>query len=442
MEIRLNILHAILLLLVFNIHSLSAQIKAVNDKGEKIIVFPDGTWEYDKEGEEEKTGTASPDAEEPPKVVEEIAYTREEMIAARDEVTQLYRTARRDREMAQKEEGKYSYELASYEQKIERERAMGTFPKIEADEVAYKSKVRGMRAKVSDAKKKQKAATKREKKLQKMLTYSGDKLMVAYNKMKQDETSPGDEIANMTDGAPEKPKKSWNPIKILKPNKKPVDPQEAARQDYERELNEIRKKSDEEFEKKVLAATARSERLEKYLDAETIPSGSDNCELAFDEMDPFTAKRKRATTSRMLFSVVDEDYEPILKGKGYIDCHGFISELNNGKNLLLVLEYKVKSTTAKEEFGGFVKGAKLAILLIDGTMVHLNNSKEDKGEVIAGQSITTFKGYYEIPKSAAKDLMSKEASLIRVLWANGFEDYDIYEMDFFSDQLNCLKSKN
>lgn len=439
MEIRRNILLTILFLTILSFNFTYAQVKAVNDKGEKIIVYADGTWKYDTEGQETKE-EEKPKKEEKNKTPKEEVkktYTRAEMIAVRDEVTAKYREVRRIREMAQKEEGTLTFKLGSYIQYTEKSRKAGTFPKIDADEILYSQKVEKYKADIAAAKKEQKEASKKEKAYQKMLTYPGEKLVVAYNKMKRKYESKYSE-EELADGT-SKPKKSWNPAKIFSKDKTPMNPEEAARQDYEKQLDEIKKKNEEELEKKLVVAKMRSERMKQYKTKVSYPKFSNNCELAFDEIDQFTGKRKRATKSRNLFSFVDEGYEAIMKGNGYLVCNGFLSEINSGKEVLLVLDFEVKSTTGKEEFGGFNKGGKLDLMMIDGSIINLKNTQSDYGKVNVGKSNTIFRGYYKIDKSNLKALMVQEVSLARVYWKDGFEDYEIYELDFFREQIQCLK---
>ena len=59
MDIKKNILLTLVFFCFVQVNSTFSQIKAVNDKGEKILVYPDGSWEYDREGEapEKKSGS-------------------------------------------------------------------------------------------------------------------------------------------------------------------------------------------------------------------------------------------------------------------------------------------------------------------------------------------------------------------------------------------------
>ena len=357
----------------------------------------------------------------------EKVYTREEMVKARQDVTNRYKTIRKEKEEAQKETGDLSFELTSYMESKEKDREQGLFPRNDADQANYDARIRIMKRELAEAKKRSKVATKKEKEYQKMLTYPAEKLMPIYVKMISKE-SGNSAVAGNSD------KKSWNPLK-----KQPLDPAAAAKADYEKQLAEVKKKSEAKLTANLTQAKLRSANLDKYQTQRTFPASSEKCEIAFDELDRLTGKRKRGTKTRQLFSFVDEGYESAMKGKGYLVCEGFISEVNNGKETLLVLDYIVQSTTGRDEFGGFNKGSGLVISLIDGSYVTLENTTTNNGTVNMGKSTTTFRGYYLLSKSNMKTLMATEATSIKVVWFGGFEDYEVYEMDFFRDKLSCLK---
>lgn len=432
MDIKKNILLTLVFFCFVQMNfAFSQEIKAVNDKGEKIIVYPDGSWKYDREGEdvpEEEVKEIKSEKKKSTKTPEKV-YTREEMLKARQDVTNRYKTYKKKKETAQKEVGTLSFEMASYVQEKEKDRELGLFPRNDADQANYDARIRIMKKELNDAKKEAKVASKKEKEYQKMLTYTAEKLMPIYVKMMAKETANSNVAKN------DAPKKSWNPLK-----KQPVDPAKAAKADYEKQLAEIRKKNEEKLSTDLAQAKIRSNQLEnKYAIRRTFPASSEKCEIAFDEVDKLTGKRKRGTKGRQLFSFVDKEYESAMKGKGYLIGEGFISEMSNGKETLLVLDYTVKSTTGRDEYGGLNKGGELVIVLIDGSSVTLENAIANNGTINVGKSTTTFRGYYPLSKSNIKMLMASEVTSIKVVWFGGFEDYEVYEMDFFKDKLSCLK---
>ncbi|MGK0390360.1 MAG: hypothetical protein ACI94Y_003112, partial [Maribacter sp.] len=322
MDIKKNILLTLVFFCFVQVNFIFSQIKAVNDKGEKILVYPDGSWKYDREGEapEKEVEAEKPEKKKSAKTPKKV-YTREEMVKARQDVTNRYKAIRKEKGDAQKEIRELSFEMASYMQDKEKEKELGLFPKNDADQANYNARLRFIKRELSDAKKEVKTASKKEKEYQKMLTHTAEKLMPLYVKMISKESNDSD-IAN--NGNPTK--KSWNPLK-----KQPANPAAAAKADYEKQLAEVRKKSEAKLTADLTQAKLRSDNLDKYQTQRTFPASSEKCEIAFDELDKLTGKRKRGTKTRQLFSFVDEGYESAMKGKGYLVCEGFVSEVNDGK---------------------------------------------------------------------------------------------------------------
>jgi hypothetical protein len=79
--------------------------------------------------------------------------------------------------------------------------------------------------------------------------------------------------------------------------------------------------------------------------------------------------------------------------------------------------------------------------LINDETVSLYNLKTNAGHIDPYTGYTIFSGQYALGKAELKALGSAELDKMRVLWATGYEDYDIYQVDFLMDQINCLKSK-
>ena len=52
-----------------------------------------------------------------------------------------------------------------------------------------------------------------------------------------------------------------------------------------------------------------------------------------------------------------------------------------------------------------------------------------------------YKPQYLIGSNQAKELSKGEVDRIRLVWSSGYEDYEIYELDFFINQFRCLEVK-
>ncbi len=84
----------------------------------------------------------------------------------------------------------------------------------------------------------------------------------------------------------------------------------------------------------------------------------------------------------------------------------------------------------------------LRISLINGEKVFLNNILNDQGIKNIKQQNISYKGVFPIPKKYLKLLLKSEISSIGVLWNGGYEEYDVYNIDFFIKQYECLQKIN
>ncbi len=407
MEFRLSFLIACCFILVNT--TLSAQIKAVNDKGEKIILYPDGSWKYD----DEETGNEEPESETDVVSTLDIAEVRLE-------IEDNYRVSSSEYEAALKDENEKEQSLKEYQGEIEVEIRKGTFPKSKEEEKAHYEKLKALKKSLKSAKQDRKSKESLMKKQEKLLRLPPEKLLENYLSYKS-------ELERQS------PKPSKNNKSNPDENLEVVEAQEA----FAKQLEEVKKQNEADFKTKLEQAKSRSLALLAKKDRDEFIKPDLKCGMAFDEVDVFTGDRKRATKRSEFFTFTDPRMESMLRGKDFIKCDGFLSEV--GKNKLLVLELQVRSKTARQEYGGIRKGAKVIIKMLDDEMVTLRSTTTDSGKYDIATNTYNFKGVYLIEKNQVKTLASKEVNVVRIVWESGYEDYDIYEMDFIKNHFTCLK---
>ena len=162
--------------------------------------------------------------------------------------------------------------------------------------------------------------------------------------------------------------------------------------------------------------------------------------LAHDGVDEFTGKKIREVAKETFFTHTSENLKAVLKGRDYLTCTGHISSQTGGIKILN-LKFSIASDLAQQEFGIIDKGSVLTVKLLDGSAIRLLNKKTDIGIVDPVNKTTEYKGQYIITNKDEKMLSKSEVDKLRVVWSTGYEDYDIYEMDFLIKQLNCINSK-
>ena len=163
------------------------------------------------------------------------------------------------------------------------------------------------------------------------------------------------------------------------------------------------------------------------------------CSYAYDGTDPLTNQHRIDVSEEVLFEFTHEPLRSFYKDKPYLTCKGYLSTQPGYK--YLTLEFIIRSERGRQSFGSLAKGTALTLRLIDGTVLYLTTNKTDNGSVDMNTRTTTYIGTYVLSKKAEKILSQSGLDLMRVVWSTGYEDYDIYNLDFFVHQFRCLNDK-
>ncbi|MEL6864473.1 MAG: hypothetical protein AAFP19_08645 [Bacteroidota bacterium] len=419
--------------------ALKAQNITTNENGEKIIIYPDGSWKYvDDLPKTEETTPPQPEMIEPfplmeeavdtsiiPPIAEErpkankkkknnskkkkdrakkdrkpkpkksktpkVTYSEAEEAVAR-------REAARQAEIAATEELRIAGELeearlnrAILEQELES--ASTNVETTVEDIVRIEEMLTKAKTKEKQTKERLKAAQKRAKKLESMIDMPKvrrDKMLAKMNKENKSKTS---DLA-----------------------------------DSEGKKNKSNKKDRKDKRSKDWKPSAVNVMLDPPQPA---------CEFAFDGLDEFSGRRRRDLAAKRLFGFTNDRLRPYFKDRDYINCMGYLSSLTGGIRYL-TLTFTIASDLAQREFGIIEKGSPITIRFIDGTSTRLFSNKSDQGLLDPVTKTVTYKCTYIIQSASEKMLKKKEVDKIRVVWGTGYEDYEIYELDFFSEQLQCL----
>lgn len=166
--------------------------------------------------------------------------------------------------------------------------------------------------------------------------------------------------------------------------------------------------------------------------------GSEDCPIAFDGRDEATGQRRIDIEEELLFTHTHEKLRPFLKDKPYMKCEGSMTSLGGFR--YLVLEFSFAYPNAREAYGIIEKGSVLTIKLLNGQFVNLVSGILSEGSYNLQSEILTYRVQYPIDKGQISILKRNEVESLIVFWSNGFEEYDVCQMDFFIHQLNCLEN--
>ena len=173
-------------------------------------------------------------------------------------------------------------------------------------------------------------------------------------------------------------------------------------------------------------------------DVVTNPPATD-CRLAFEGTDEFTKVKRKQTERTLFFSHTNKELRDIFTGEDdYITAYGHLVQVDGGTRIL-VIDYYIASQTADRTFGALRPNAAVTLRFLDGETFKLFNNKYDAGKYDPVTGKYHFQGQYSVSGKVQKMVTKSELDQVRVVWETGYEDYPVYELDFFRDQFECLE---
>lgn len=164
---------------------------------------------------------------------------------------------------------------------------------------------------------------------------------------------------------------------------------------------------------------------------------SPGCKVAYEGVDAETRQFRRDVQKQLLFSHTDERLRMVLKDQEYLRCEGFATSI--GGYRFITLQFTFAYPNAREAYGFIEKGSILTIKMLDGSFVNLRSGKMDKGSFDTLTNVLTYNVHYPIDRSQISLLRNSEVDSILVFWSSGYEEYEVFEIDFFINQLACLE---
>jgi len=393
------------LLSVFGVVASSAQTLTKNSDGEQIITYPDGTWRYFNQ---------TPPGEAPaiePTPPEEEEYSKPEFDAeaearARAVLRTQIQTELKEIKKLEKIAAKLKKKEEKEETRIASLRASSAATSREEISVANR-RLQDTRRLAADAQLEVETAQKRVASLEQSLPMTRAK--------RKDFLSQAGLIEELNQDGPA----------VLA-----TDFDEMEFEDGQSPATTQNKST-----KQVATQAAQYKTYSLKNDPRYSPP-EEECSYTYNGVDEFTQKRRLNLTPRLFFGHTNPELKPYLGDESLVTCTGALSQ--NGGYLILELEFVIRSQYANKEFGVLPRGSQLSIKMIDNEKVTLRNQTLSQGKFDPVEKVFSYKARYTISKSQKKTLEKNLVDQVRVMWGTGFDDYAIYEVDFFQRQLRCL----
>ena len=163
------------------------------------------------------------------------------------------------------------------------------------------------------------------------------------------------------------------------------------------------------------------------------------CVFVTDSIEYTTKSRRLELQPDLLFTYTDPDLRPYFRDKEFMTCRAMLSRIDS--YTYLSVEFQIATTHTQNNFGALDNGSLLRLKLMNGEQISLPNLNASTGRIDAYTGNTVFTGQYALGKTDLKKLGTSELDTIRVLWTTGYEDYDVYNVDFLIRQIHCLTTK-
>ncbi|MFK8104970.1 MAG: hypothetical protein AB8G15_20800 [Saprospiraceae bacterium] len=424
MQIKYLIIPITALFMLLVVQQGKAQKVSTNNNGDRIIVYSDGSWRYFDDqspkdvallkGESTAKEQPATDESEPAKSGKYIKISSSEEREARR------KALRYADQMAAKEQEARAEEMTAI---LNRKRLKKELKQLKKDPEASLLDLEDLEDEYELSKNIEKEAKAYRKTIVKESKLA--EKMVDMNKMERDKVLAKMEARNAEEKLAEIGANSdaVNPGDLFGGNSTANNENDTA--------NRNLSSSEDDQQLDLWEFTAKDDVLQN-------PPAPD-CKISFNGVDEFTGRKRRDVQKQKLFSFTSDKFRPFLKGKEHILCEGFVSSLSGGYRVLS-LAFSINSENAKKEFGSIPQGSVLTLKFLDGKSIRLDNKVADRGRFDASTKMTYYKGQYIVGASEEKQLRKKEVDKLRIVWGTGYEDYEIYEMDFFMNQFDCLEN--
>ncbi len=174
------------------------------------------------------------------------------------------------------------------------------------------------------------------------------------------------------------------------------------------------------------------------LDDTELKTGN-TCNIVFDGYDETLDENRRETEASEFFSYTHPKIKPHLKSDDFLVCKANVAKV--GKEYFLKMYFDLASKDASRNYGQIERNSIIRLQMIDGQKYYLTNNYPDPGRIEKYTGHTLYKAVMKLSKDDLKVFSKEEVDHVGIIWTTGYEQYDVYEVDFLINQIKCLKDE-
>lgn len=160
------------------------------------------------------------------------------------------------------------------------------------------------------------------------------------------------------------------------------------------------------------------------------------CVIASNSRDEFSGEITREMARAELFRYTNPVLITYLQGKVHVICEAAL--VNTGPNTSLLLTFTINDPNARKAFGRLDKNSIASLKFIDGSSFTVQNAGADDGVYNSETGATVYRAQYPLASDLIKKIRNTELDKLRIAWSNGYDDYEVQQVDLLMRQAACL----
>lgn len=164
----------------------------------------------------------------------------------------------------------------------------------------------------------------------------------------------------------------------------------------------------------------------------------DPCEIAADEKDLRTGKRKKELAYEKLLSHTPEDVKYYLSGRDLLQIDGRISRLDGGY-IYLTLKFTWSANSPESYFGPMKKNSAVSFALESGKQVTLYAGSGADWHALPDGNLKEMTVHFPIHFRQVRKFKKFFVKKMRVFWSTGYQEFSVYNVGMIKDQLDCIR---
>ena len=193
----------------------------------------------------------------------------------------------------------------------------------------------------------------------------------------------------------------------------------------------------------VLLTACSSSKLKEGIDLEStlneLNSGAlDNfeCKYVFKGNDYRINEFRVETEYKNLFNFTHKRLKEHFSDKHFMEVYSSTARL--GEVNYIYLKIFFNTTEVEKSYGIIPKNENMRITLINGDKLYLQTISSTYPNVSKKKGQTTYDGIFKASKSDFELLQKYEIDKLGIVWAQGYEEYEVSNIDLIKKQIKCL----